>query len=77
MPAIPQSEYAAVYAIPSPSREAAKAVAAIREVSSTARTGTPRLLILAKNFGASPFSAICCIVLEAAYNFRRKALRSE
>ncbi|CDA90859.1 putative uncharacterized protein [Firmicutes bacterium CAG:238] len=47
--------------------DATKAVAAIAAVKSTDLTGTPFLLILAKNFGASPLSAICCMVLEAAY----------
>ena len=36
-------------------------------VSKTDLTGTPFLLIFAKNFGASQLSAICCIVLDAAY----------
>lgn len=48
-------------------REATKAVAAIAAVNSTDLTGTPFLLIFAKNFGASPLSAMCCIVLDAAY----------
>ena len=36
-------------------------------VNRTALVGTPFLLIFAKNFGASPLSAMCCIVLDAAY----------
>ena len=46
--------------------DAVNANAAIIPVITTARTGTPCLLILAKYFGASPLSAMCCSVLDAA-----------
>ena len=56
-----------MYATPSPIREAKNAVAAIQAVTRIALTGTPLVLSLAKNLGASPLLAICCSVLDALY----------